>query len=292
MKNKIKEYMYRIKEDKISNFLNLMHFNVSGCGIRVFSEKTKLNKITLNQNRIIYIKKGSTNIFVNNVEFELSVGDMLFTRAYSVLEATTFEGECEIYYIYFDILPHHLEKIFLEDIFFSKNLFTFKKDANLLNMLFSEIISNADEQRDSSYYISQSYFSILIALIYQNEVKNNKDKEVTKFFNNDKEKYLNLATEYIQKHIEQNIKLEDIAKEIGITSNYIYKIFIELLKVSPKEYILERRLELVAKLLVSTNLSINEIAFNLDFSSQAHLTKLFKQFYNIAPNKYRKDLMN
>ena len=46
----------------------------------------------------------------------------------------------------------------------------------------------------------------------------------------------------------------------------------------------------VHSLLAETNLNLNEIAIRTGFSSSAHLSRIFKQVYNVSPQKFRRML--
>lgn len=89
--------------------------------------------------------------------------------------------------------------------------------------------------------------------------------------------------------------LTDITREqLAAISQYSYDrfrhIFKNVMNVSPKQYIFNKRLEHSKMLLATTTLSVTEIAFQCGFSSTSHYIQAFKQATNITPSQHRKQL--
>ncbi len=89
--------------------------------------------------------------------------------------------------------------------------------------------------------------------------------------------------------------LTDISKEqLAAISKYSYDrfrhVFKTVMDVSPKQYIINKRLEYSKTLLSTTDFSITEISYQCGFSSTSHFIQMFKQTMNITPIQYRKQL--
>ena len=98
------------------------------------------------------------------------------------------------------------------------------------------------------------------------------------------------ATKYIQKNIKKPIRVETVAKELGISTSGLYKIFTKTINQSPSHYIKKTKLLESKKLLVFTNKTIDQIADSLGFLSSSHFCRDFHKEYGIPPSKYRKDM--
>ena len=98
---------------------------------------------------------------------------------------------------------------------------------------------------------------------------------------------LELAIAYIQDNLETNLKIEDIAKELNISQYYFSHLFRESTGISPYRYVIQQRVEKVKQLLVSTKMSIAEIAFACGFNSQSQMTLHFRKLVGTTPKKYR-----
>ena len=82
--------------------------------------------------------------------------------------------------------------------------------------------------------------------------------------------------------------IKQAAEELGISERHIHRLFVSELGVSPKQYIMTKRLLNAKNLLQSTNLSVTEIAGRVGFGSQTRLTDTMKLRYGITPRDLRK----
>ncbi|MDJ0594402.1 MAG: AraC family transcriptional regulator [Pleurocapsa sp. MO_226.B13] len=95
------------------------------------------------------------------------------------------------------------------------------------------------------------------------------------------------VTEYINEHLSQGIKLEDLASHIGITQFHFSRLFKKSTGMSPHQYVMQQRIERAKQLLKTADISIADIALDCGFSSQSHLGKYFRQLTGITPKAYR-----
>lgn len=99
--------------------------------------------------------------------------------------------------------------------------------------------------------------------------------------------YVNLAIDYIGKMYMQNIKVTDIADSIGITRSHLNSIFQNELNISIQKFLIEFRMHKAASLLVSTTMSIKEIADQVGYNDQLTFSKAFKNKFGMSPKSYR-----
>jgi AraC family transcriptional regulator len=95
-------------------------------------------------------------------------------------------------------------------------------------------------------------------------------------------------TDYIQAHLDQDIKLADLAALAGISPFHFSRLFKQSLGLSPHQYLLQQRVEQAKELLKNSQLAIADIALQCGFNSQSHLGKSFRTLTGITPNEYRK----
>lgn len=97
------------------------------------------------------------------------------------------------------------------------------------------------------------------------------------------------AIEYISQHFKENISQSDVAEAIGVTPSYLSNIFREENGESYSKFITSLRMAQAALLLkTKPNLSIKNIAEEIGYFSEKHFISLFKNFYGLTPNDYRK----
>jgi AraC family transcriptional regulator of arabinose operon len=129
-----------------------------------------------------------------------------------------------------------------------------------------------------------SYMYELLALLI--ETKSPK-KDVRHDFSPDL--YVQYAIQFIHLNYA-HIKVNDIAKYIGINRSYLTTIFKNKLDVSPQEYLVSYRLNKGKQLLHTTNLSIQEIAARIGYDNPLTFSKMFKNTYGKSPRHYRQEL--
>ena len=96
-------------------------------------------------------------------------------------------------------------------------------------------------------------------------------------------------TDYIEKHLEQDLSLDRIAMDLNYSKFYIARTFAEKTGTSIYKYIQGRRLTLAAKELVETKKPIIDIAYEAHYNSQQAFTLAFHQLYQCTPQVYRKN---
>jgi AraC family transcriptional regulator len=92
--------------------------------------------------------------------------------------------------------------------------------------------------------------------------------------------------DYIHAHLDQDIKLSDLAALLDISQFHFSHLFKQALGTSPYQYLMQQRIER-AKQLLKTERSIMEIALECGFNSHSHLSKQFRQLTGMTPTAYR-----
>lgn len=88
---------------------------------------------------------------------------------------------------------------------------------------------------------------------------------------------------------EMKKKLSDILRtEIHHDYNYLSNLFSEVEGITIEKYYIEQRVERVKELLVYDELSLSEIAFQLNYSSVAYLSNQFKKVTGLTPSHFKK----
>lgn len=92
---------------------------------------------------------------------------------------------------------------------------------------------------------------------------------------------------YIESRLDEDLKLDDIAKHAGYSKYHLNRVFAETVGCTIHKYIKRRRLTEAAKRLAYTEESIAEIAFAAGYDSQQAFTPAFRQVYTCTPQVYR-----
>ena len=98
---------------------------------------------------------------------------------------------------------------------------------------------------------------------------------------------LTQVLEYIQAHLEQDIRLPELAALTGISQYHFCRLFKRSLGTTPHQYVLQQRLERSKHLLKQKDLAIADIALMCGFKNQSHLTTMFRKSIGTTPRSFR-----
>lgn len=104
--------------------------------------------------------------------------------------------------------------------------------------------------------------------------------------------YVRKAVEFIQNNYADPIMIKDIADYVGVNRSYLYTLFQDNLKLSPKEYLTNFRITRAAELLQITDLSIESVAMSCGYQDALGFSKIFKIKKGVIPSEYRKQNAN
>lgn len=102
-------------------------------------------------------------------------------------------------------------------------------------------------------------------------------------------KALERAVIYIENHLSEDIRVEDVAREAGYSYYHLTRQFTAVLGESVGNYIKKRRLSEAAKQLLYTDRRIIDIAVEYGFESSEAFSRAFKIVYHISPTVYRRN---
>ncbi|WP_200945188.1 MULTISPECIES: helix-turn-helix domain-containing protein [unclassified Rhizobium] len=87
---------------------------------------------------------------------------------------------------------------------------------------------------------------------------------------------------------ERPMAVAEMAETVGLSESWFATVFRQTTGKSPLQWQMGRRIEAAQNLLADTQLSIADIAAQLGFSDQAHLTKVFRQMVGETPAAWRR----
>ncbi len=100
---------------------------------------------------------------------------------------------------------------------------------------------------------------------------------------------LQRAVDYIEDHLSEEIKTDEVAKIAGYSRWHFQIVFSATVGDSIKEYIRKRRLTLAMTELGTTDKRILDIALDAGFESQESFTRAFKNMFGKNPGEARKE---
>ena len=98
---------------------------------------------------------------------------------------------------------------------------------------------------------------------------------------------LRRVIDFMSANFGEQITLEQLAQEAGVTKYHFTRLFRGKVGVSPIRYLSQIRLEAARDLLITTNLRIRDIAHACGFTAPSHFSTAFAARYGKPPDKFR-----
>ena len=225
-------------------------------------------------NRLYFVTEGEATISLKDTEITLKPGHCYLLPPFQVITANC-KSTMTHYFIHFQ----ELENTTLSLFDFYKIPKEIKVDPALTLTLFQTAVANREQRTLEEYYYLYGSFNILIAP-----------------FLAEAEQHISInpslieIIEYINTHIEENIQISQLAEIINLTVNHFSHVFKNTFGISPKKYILQKKLDFAQTLLAKSYYNVNEIAHKLGFDNETYFSRLFKEKLGFSPSEYKKQL--
>lgn len=95
------------------------------------------------------------------------------------------------------------------------------------------------------------------------------------------------AKNYVYKHFHEKIIIKDMAESLGVSTEYLSRIFHASEGMKLIDFIQKERVERGKNLLIYSDRSIQDIGSYLAFSTQSHFSEVFKRYTGSTPARYR-----
>lgn len=99
-------------------------------------------------------------------------------------------------------------------------------------------------------------------------------------------------TEYIRNNIKSGITVSEVADHFGYNADYIGKYFKSIHGIGLKEYLALQRVRLAKDLLLTTDMSVNQISRELGYSNDNLFIKFFTYHEKISPTAFKNKYSN
>lgn len=238
----------------------------------------KLTSDFFGQNKFYYIKSGGCKIIIKGKEYEGIPGRWFFIPActpHSYANDTT--KPFSKYWIHFDLYPDN------SVIFGNMNIpyYVDVKHPSKIDKLFQRITARSDGDKASDLFYKKA---ALLSLIGEYIEAASPDTEMGYSTDDD----VSRVVEYVNENIEQNIKLEDLAKVCHLHPTHFIRAFKKKTGETPLYFVQRRKLETAKRLIEETQMPMGEIMNRVGFVDAAQFSKKFKRFYGRSPRDFRR----
>ncbi len=278
---------------KISFQFNCMLVNLDFAGVWFFPAGSEFDFHMHPNFEIHYIKEGSGRVILNGKEYLLEKGSFYVTGP-GILHKQFADNQAAVveYGMKFDLnISEETVKYPLEEykeivrLLSGRNVYV-TEDRNNIEQLFEAMF---DEIRDKKV----GYYSRLNNLILNIIIASarNYDNSTTTYkvpLRDTGSIRMNLITSYISEHIEKNISREEIASVLGLSVRQVERIVRSSTGKPTHDYILNKKMDIVKEMLIRSDMTLSQISNITGFSSEFHLSRIFKKLVGESPREYRR----
>jgi AraC family transcriptional regulator len=102
---------------------------------------------------------------------------------------------------------------------------------------------------------------------------------------------LKRVVEYLDVSLASEVSLGDLADVAGLSPNYFLTAFKKATGKTPHRFLTEMRVTKARELLANPQMPIAQVALAVGYSSQSHLTTVFRRFMKTTPASYRTQVL-
>ena len=226
---------------------------------------------------LMYIVEGSCTVEYDSHKVRVEKNTFVLLDCYEEHGYSSEEG-WEAIWIHFDgITARQLYEMVTEKL---GNIFTLEDPLSIMNRI-AKIYEPFHRKEPIRELLMHKYLNdILVELVLYSPMQIKEVQRVS---------VIEDIRLYIQEHIQEELRIDDLAKQSLMSTYHFIRVFKKHTGMSPHEYIINYRLRIAKSLLIQTNMSINDICYEAGFSSESVFCASFKKNVGVSPSTYRKE---
>ena len=280
----------------------MQHFNLKDTFLIKQFKKEKSHKDSEERNffQIIFIEEGKGRHFINEFIVSYEKGDIFLVAPE---DKHWFEIQEETQFCYFQFteslfssrmnLPdrsywlHRIERIIHNPNLLPGDIITNVYDKELIWHIHNVILSEHEASKEFFKHNISNMVSTTLSIIARNITRDFRPEQHKK--SKDAHSKMDEILAYIRQHIydSERMKVKALAAQFNMTSTSLSAKFKKSQGDSLHHYILMYKLHLVKYRLKNTDFTVSEIAYQLGFTDESHLTRIFKKYNQSTPKQYK-----
>lgn len=231
--------------------------------------------------QLLYVAAGKTHFFINGAEHIVTAGHMVL---YKPKEEQKYDyyavDKPEVYWVHFtgsnvkNILRHY-------DIPMDEHIF-YCGTPSTYTMLFKQMIQEFQTCRVGYEELLEMCLRELLLVVQRTRL------EKPSIVPTQVQEEMEAARQYFHEHYNEQINIEEFAQSMHSSISLFMRNFKKVFNTSPKQYILNLRMNNAQNLLETTSYSIAEIAAIVGYDNPYYFSRLFHKQKGQPPTDYRK----
>jgi AraC-like DNA-binding protein len=239
---------------------------------------------------LYYVASGSSRYLVGDRFYNIAVGDIVICNQGMMHgESSIFEHDNSSYSM--GVSGFQLENL-------PRNWICGEEDTPVVHMgLLAPLVENYfhmlyvfSADKKNMQEICNCMAAAMILLVVEN--LESRDRRRAQRNESEKTAVTKYIRQYLDEHYQSDISIGGMASSLRISMSYASHIFKDRYGISPKQYIIERRLGTAQKLLQLTEKQVSEIGEEIGFQSTSHFITIFKKYIGVSPMQYRSTLLD
>lgn len=103
---------------------------------------------------------------------------------------------------------------------------------------------------------------------------------------------INLAMEYIQRHYNEDLTLNEVSKYVNISPQHFSKIFKDETQQNFVEWIAKLRIDKAKEYMNTSDMTIKEICYIVGYQDPNYFSRIFKKYVGVSPTEYQKGIIS
>ncbi len=279
--------------------LNLMLLNV---GLSTHDGTWNWQSINSPFARIYYVKEGEARTKFGDKTYILCKDHLYLTPPF-----TLHDDECDSLFSLFYI--HFYEKLTDRESIFDRYELPVEVEVSKLDLLLVERLLAINPNRGLSnfnpaHYDNMPTFSQTVAAnskvpmhvmvetqaILQQLISRFLEMRKKKAY--DMDRRINDSLQYIHTNINKDLSIAELSVMFCLSNDHFIRLFKKEIGCTPLKYINIKKIEKAQLLLITTEMSIREVAMELSIDNISYFNRIFKQAIGKRPSEYRKEFTN
>lgn len=230
---------------------------------------------SLTDYELMLVTEGILYIQDENKQYVVNKGEYLLMEP-CTLQKGFKKSRCSFYWLH----------VWYEDSKSSNQNINIPNQAKLQNPERVIILLKQLQDSDKRYH-NQKFNTILAQAVFAEIEQQTSFSEKNTF--HPQEHLLEQVKEYIKWHLQENIKVSQIASYFGYNEKYLTTLFHSISGISIKQFVLQSKMEQAKIELTDSTKQISQIGYSLGFDDSHNFSNAFKRITGLSPKSYREN---
>ena len=242
---------------------------------------------------LIRVRSGCLHIYLDDVELTAEAGDLLCVGG-GVIHGAEPEA-CVYECIVFDpqaLIPSiescrgALSPLMRNNIFWKNGSIDSKSDFREAESRLFRLAADFEGQGIGMLAAVFDFLNLALGILGTAQLRTVSERSWQKA------EQLKPALEYIEKHYDQHVTLETLARLTGFSPKYFCRYFRTIVHRSPIDYLNYYRIERAVRFLANDDMNVAEVAVHCGYADSSAFIKQFRKYKGTTPKQYKLRMQN